>query len=95
MAPGVATNDEECVIQCDGFRLLEFDLRPGDNPLTIHRGSDTWTITPLLQAGFYLDRGHTKTVQLEGDDPLHYDHVRRLGHTWNVVVAVSRTRVQA
>ena len=72
MAAGVATNDEECVIQCDGFRLLEFDLRPGDNPLTIHRGSDTWTITPLLQAGFYLDRGHTKTVQLEGDDPLHY-----------------------
>lgn len=28
---------------------------------------------------------------VHSDDPLHYDHVQRLGHTWNIVVAVSRT----
>ncbi len=28
---------------------------------------------------------------VHSDDPLHYDHVRRLGHTWNIIVAVSRT----
>ena len=28
---------------------------------------------------------------VHSDDPLHYDHVRRLGHTWNAIVAVSST----
>jgi glycosyltransferase involved in cell wall biosynthesis len=28
---------------------------------------------------------------LHSDDPLHYDHLRRIGHTWNAIVAVSRT----
>jgi glycosyltransferase involved in cell wall biosynthesis len=27
---------------------------------------------------------------VHSDDPLHYDHVRRLGRYWNVIVAVSR-----
>jgi glycosyltransferase involved in cell wall biosynthesis len=26
---------------------------------------------------------------VHSDDPLHYDHVRRVGHTWNAVIAVS------
>jgi|GEM_PF-2536433 len=72
LAKSISTNDEAYVRDCGEYRLLEFDLRPGDNPVILNRDAEEWVVTPLLQAGFYLDRDHAKTVQVENDNLLHY-----------------------
>lgn len=41
-----------------------------------------------------LPAGVTVVGIVHSDDPLHYNHVTRLGHTWNAAVAVSQSVAQ-
>ena len=71
-SPDVRTNEEEYVFETDGYRGIEVDLRPGDDPLSLSRGEQRWQIRAALQPGIYVDREKAETALLEDGDLLHY-----------------------
>lgn len=72
MDKDVLTNDEAYVVEAGAFRELEFELRPGDDPVILKRGGDCWALRPELQPGIYTDRDRAKVAVLADGECLHY-----------------------
>lgn len=72
MASDVVTNDEDYVAAAGAFRRLEFELRPGGDPVVLKRGRECWTLRPELQPGIYIDRERAKVAVLDTGEYLHY-----------------------
>lgn len=72
MASDILTNDENYVVPVGNYRELEFELRPGDDPLILKRGEEEWKLRPERHAGIYVNRGHANVVTLTNGENLHY-----------------------
>lgn len=72
MAPDVETNDEDNMKEQRGFRELEIEMRPGNDPLILKRGGNRWEIRAELHQGVYLDRDRAQAVSIKGGGLLHY-----------------------
>lgn len=74
MAPDVhAGEDEPDVEEHHGLRVLRnLELRPGDEPVELHRAEEQWTIECALQTGVFVDKKRSSTAPLDGGEILHY-----------------------
>lgn len=72
MASDIRTNDEGYVVATGAYRELEFELRPGDDPVILKRGEETWTLRPERHAGIYVNRDRANVVTLTDGENLHY-----------------------
>jgi hypothetical protein len=68
----VTTNEEELVEERGHLRILRFEVRPGDHPLVVCRGENSWSLRPALTAGIYVDRTRAHVTALENGELLHY-----------------------
>lgn len=68
-----AGEDEPGVEERNGFRVLRnVELRPGDEPVELHRSDEHWSLECALQTGVFIDKNRSSTAPLDGGELLHY-----------------------
>lgn len=84
MAFDVVTNDEDYVERLGSHRLLEIDLRPGEDPVVLARDDQKWHIETKLSPGISVDHTRGSVFKTLDTEPQAIHHGPSLGFVAHV-----------